>query len=96
MPQHFLLSAKARTLSIGAVTRMSDEQVEATFKAIRWADTNGAPVCPHCECPKVYEARRPSGQLRFRCKACRGDFSLTSGTCSLSTRCPCANISRPS
>jgi transposase-like protein len=80
MAQHFLLSAKARTLSIGAVTRMSDDQVEATFKAIRWANTQGAPICPHCECPKVYEARRPSGQLRFRCKACRGDFSLTSGT----------------
>jgi transposase-like protein len=22
----------------------------------------------------------PNGQLRFRCKSCRGDFSLTSGT----------------
>jgi transposase-like protein len=80
MSQHFLLSAKARTLSIGAVARMTDLQVEATFRAIRWADTAGKPVCPHCECPTVYEARRPSGQLRFRCKACRGDFSLTSGT----------------
>ena len=29
----------------------------------------------HC-----YECRRPSGALRYRCKACRGDFSLTSGT----------------
>jgi hypothetical protein len=45
MAQHFLLSAKARTLSIGAVTRMSDDQVEATFKAIRWAGTEGAPMC---------------------------------------------------
>jgi transposase-like protein len=80
MSQHFLLSAKARTLSIGAVARMTDLQVEATFRAIRWADTAGKPVCPHCECPTVYEARRPSGQLRFRCKAYRGDFSLTSGT----------------
>jgi hypothetical protein len=28
----------------------------------------------------VYECRRPSGALRFRCKACRADFSITSGT----------------
>ncbi len=80
MAQHFLLSAKARTLSIGAVARMTDEAVETTFKAIRWADHDGSPHCPHCGSPTVYECRRPSGALRFRCKACRGDFSLTSGT----------------
>ncbi len=59
---------------------MTDEAVETMFKAIRWADQDGKPYCPHCGCPNVYEARRPSGALRFRCKACRGDFSLTSGT----------------
>ena len=31
-------------------------------------------------CPTVYECRRPNGALRFRCKACRKDFSITSGT----------------
>jgi hypothetical protein len=36
---------------------------------------------PDVRLPEIcYECRRPSGQLRFRCKACRGDFSLTSGT----------------
>src|ERR1700722_790766 len=80
MPQHFLLSAKARTLSIGAVARMTEAKVEATFAAIRWAETDGKAVCPHCGCPICYEARRPNGALRFRCKACRKDFSLTSGT----------------
>ena len=80
MSQHFLLSAKARTLSLSAVLRMSDENVETAFRSIRWAKTNGKPVCPHCECETVYECRRPSGALRFRCKACRGDFSITSGT----------------
>jgi len=80
MAQHFLLSAKARTLSVGAVARMTEQEVEATFKAVRWAEHDGKPHCPHCGCPTVYEARRPSGTLRFRCKACRGDFSLTSGT----------------
>ena len=80
MAQHFLLSARARTLSIGKVQRMTETQVESTFASIRWAETNGKPVCVHCACPTVYEARRPTGALRFRCKACRKDFSLTSGT----------------
>src|ERR1700678_1428333 len=80
MAQHFLLSAAARTLGIGAVLRMTDAEVETTFKAIRWADTAGKPVCPHCGCGTCYEARRPSGALRFKCKACRQDFTLTSGT----------------
>jgi transposase-like protein len=80
MAQHFLLSAKARTLSLGAVMRMTEAQAETMFAAIRWADTDGKAVCPHCGCPTCYEARRPNGALRFRCKACRKDFSLTSGT----------------
>ena len=80
MSQHFLLSARARTLSIATCLRMTDKEAEATFSAIRWAATDGKPVCPRCECATVYECRRPSGALRFRCKACRGDFSITSGT----------------
>ena len=78
MAQHFLLSAKARTLPLATVLRMTDEEAETVFRSVRWAD--GKAVCPHCECPTVYECRRPSGALRFRCKACRKDFSITSGT----------------
>src|SRR5271167_3548985 len=80
MSQHFLLSAKARTLSLASVLRMTDEEAETAFVRIRWAATEGKPVCVHCECPTVYEARRSSGAIRFRCKACRKDFSVTSGT----------------
>ncbi len=47
---------------------------------IRWTETAGKAVCPHCACPTCCTARRPNGLLRFRCKACRKDFSLTSGT----------------
>jgi transposase-like protein len=78
MSQHFLLSAKARTLSLASVMRMTDEEAETVFRAVRWTD--GKAICPHCGCPTVYECRRPSGALRFRCKACRKDFSITSGT----------------
>lgn len=78
--QHFLLSARARSLSIAQVLRMTDEDAELAFAALRWPETGGKAVCVHCGCPTCYECRRPSGALRFRCKACRGDFSLTSGT----------------
>ena len=80
MAQHFLLSAKARTLSLASVLRMTDEAAEAAFVAIRWVATEGKPVCPHCECPTVYACRRPNGAARWRCKAYRKDFSVTSGT----------------
>jgi hypothetical protein len=32
--QHFLLSARARSLTVGAVLRMTDRNAEATFAAI--------------------------------------------------------------
>lgn len=80
MAQHFLLSAKARSLSLAAVLRMTDKQAETAFRRVRWAATDGKPVCPHCECPTVYECRRPNGAPRWRCKACRKDFTVTSGT----------------
>jgi len=78
MFSHFLLSAKARTLSLATVLRMSDLEAETVFRSVRWTD--GAASCPRCGCCTVYECRRPSGALRFRCKACRADFSITSGT----------------
>ena len=80
MAQHFLMSPEARTLSIAKVLRMTDKEAEQEFASLRWAETDGKAVCVHCGCPTCYECRRPSGALRFRCKACRKDFSLTSGT----------------
>ena len=35
MCQHFLLSKKARTLSLGKVLRLSDDEAYAAFKGIR-------------------------------------------------------------
>src|SRR6202044_1412048 len=61
---------------------------EAMFASIRWAETKGEPVCPHCGCLKPYQDRRPSGALRFRCKGCKGSFSLTSGTLFASHKLP--------
>src|SRR6202043_3457922 len=59
---------------------MPEEEVERTFVRLRWQDNDGNAYCPHCGCTTVYMARRPNGAPRWRCKACRKDFSVTSGT----------------
>lgn len=77
MPQHFLLSSAARTLSLRAVARMTDTEALEAFKLIRWSDNSGQPYCPRCGCVAVYSyASRPI----FKCKACAHQFSVTSGT----------------
>ena len=80
MAQHFLLSAAARSLSAAKILRMSDTGVNNVFLRLRWPDTDGKPVCPGCGCTICYPCQRSSGQPRWRCKACRQDFSITSGT----------------
>ncbi len=88
MAQHFLLSRAAKTLSLAQVFRMSDSEAEETFRKVRWPETKGVPVCPHCGGVDAYECRRPNGALRFRCRACACDFSVTSGTLFASHKMP--------
>ena len=88
MAQHFLLSRSAKTLSLAGVMRMSDAEAEAAFRKVRWSATDGQPVCPHCGGLDAYEARRSNGSLRFRCKACTKDFTITSGTLFASHKLP--------
>lgn len=88
MAQHFLLSAAAKTLSLAAVFTMKDEEAETTFRRIRWHETDGQPVCPHCGGTDAYDCRRLKGAPRFRCRACVKDFSITSGTLFASHKLP--------
>jgi transposase-like protein len=88
MAQHFLLSPAAKTRSLASVFRMSDAEAEAEFRKVRWPDTNGEPVCSHCGGVDAYDCRRPNGSPRFRCRACRKDFSITSGTLFASHKLP--------
>jgi len=80
MAQHFLLSATARSLNPGKVMRMSDRGAENVFLRLRWPQTDGKPGCPDCGCQICYDCHRSVNQPRWRCKACRADFSVTSGT----------------
>jgi transposase-like protein len=74
MSQHFLLSAKARTLSLARVMRLSDAEAYLTFKQVRWPE---GIHCPRCGSVAAYEyASRPI----FKCKDCSAQFSVTTGT----------------
>ena len=67
------------------VSRMSEDEARDCFRQIRWAETEGKPVCPNCACAAVYSFRsRPI----FKCKACEKQFSVTSGTIFASRKLP--------
>jgi len=92
MAQHFLLSARAKTLSTKQVARMSEEEAYAAFVQLRYAETDGEPFCPHCGCLVVYRITakltsrgkdkdaEPGVRRLFKCEACEKQFSVTAGT----------------
>src|ERR1700688_845870 len=88
MAQHFLLSSAAKALSLASVFTMKDDQAEMAFRRVRWPDTDGQPVCPHCGGVDAYDCRRLKGAPRFRCRACVKDFTITSGTLFSSHKLP--------
>lgn len=45
--QHFLLSAKARTLSVRQVFELTEQQAFETFKEVRWGKGDNV-ACPLC------------------------------------------------
>jgi len=77
MAQHFLLSAKARTLSVLQVMQMTDTDAFGIFKDLRWGDT-GEVSCPCCGTIGKHAFRRDRKQ--WRCLDCGHTFSVTSGT----------------
>ena len=77
MAQHFLLSTEAKTLSTKSIARMSELEAIYTFQNIRWASTNGKPVCSCCGSLNYWEMKATS---RYKCKDCKKTYSVTSGT----------------
>ena len=77
MAQHFLLTSKAKTLSLMKLTRLSDSEAHDLLCEIRWRSIEEQ-VCPRCGIKHkayAYPARK-----QFRCRHCKHQFSVTSGT----------------
>jgi transposase-like protein len=77
MSQHFLLSAKARTLSVLKVMQMSSTDAFTVFKELRWGAGDEV-SCPCCGVIGKHAFRRDRRQ--WKCKDCSHTFSVTSGT----------------
>ena len=87
--QHFLLSKKARTLSLAKVMRLTDDEAYEVFKKIRWAENDGEPYCPRCGCVAVYEYR---ARKIFKCQGCERQFSITTDTIFASRKLPIRDL----
>ena len=59
-------------------------EAREVFEKLRWSDTDGEPVCNNCGCTESYiiNTHTPSGKpaRRYKCKACRKQYTVTSGT----------------
>jgi len=84
-PLHFLLTARARTLSVLEVARMSDDDAFALFKRLRWGDREEV-ACPRCGV--VHKHYFIQTRRIWKCAGCRETFSVTSGTVFASHKLP--------
>jgi len=61
-----------------------DRQLAKTFRAARWAPTDGLPVCPDCfdglDLEKPMIDPLTPGLSRYRCTVCHTEFSDVKGT----------------
>jgi transposase-like protein len=89
MTQHFLLSSAARSLSLSAVMRMSEEEARQAFCRIRWHERSGKPFCSRCGGVELYVCK---AEQRWKCKACSYRFSVTSGTIFASHKLPLRDL----
>jgi hypothetical protein len=82
LAQHVLLSARYRDLPIAKIARLSEGEAYAMFRMSRWPETDGEAVCPECggEAWTLGDHAMPKDKRQFRCMACRGKFTVTSGT----------------
>lgn len=83
MATNFLTLAASTTISELEVARMSEKEARETFEKLRWSDTDGKPVCNSCGCTDSYVinfTRNGKAKRRYKCKACRKQYTVTSGT----------------
>jgi len=86
--QHYLLSAKARSLSLMQIMRLSDTEAFDLFKQARWSETGGEARCPRCDHDDHYWI---GSRKQWRCKSCCHSFSVTSGTIFANHKMPLRN-----
>ena len=72
----FLLSAKARTLSVRKVMELTNAQAFEVFNELRWGAGDEV-ACPVCGTIGKHYFQRTRSQ--WRCKDCCHTFSVTSG-----------------
>ncbi|WP_187844913.1 IS1595 family transposase [Helicobacter pylori] len=78
MTQHFLLSSRAKQLSLLQIAKMSDSEALKTFADIRWHSNDGNPICPHCgNAGKIYLI---TTRNEYKCNEYHKRFSVTRGT----------------
>lgn len=77
MSLHYLLTAKARTLSLREVYEMSEDDALLFFRRMRWGDGEEV-CCPLCGVWHKHYYLRTRHQ--WRCRDCNHTFSVTSGT----------------
>lgn len=78
MANHFLKTKAARELPLAKILRMHEDTAYGWFCRGRWPDTDGQPD----GCPRCPSTKRPFAIRRraFKCRDCRREFSVTSGT----------------
>ena len=96
MAQYFLLSAKARTLTLAAVLRMTDLQAEATFAAIRWPETDGATICPSAPARPATTAAARTARCGSAARRAARISASRPALYSPTTSCRCRPTSLPS
>ena len=60
-----------------------EDAAYATFRKLRWAETDGEAVCPRCGCLDTYTVatrRKFKFKFKFKCKGGGHQFSVTPGT----------------
>lgn len=79
---NFPKSSMANDYTLETLEKMSDAKVEEWFRALRWAENEGRPICPRCGNLECSVPGPSAKRTLFRCRAteCRKQFSLTSGT----------------
>ena len=90
---HNTFSLQRKDAQPGAGRAHGEDEAAEAFKQIRWSATGGDPVCPRCGCLGVYVYK---SRALFKCKACKHQFSVTSGTIFASRKLPIGIIFSPS